>query len=382
MSTTSGSRGPAALALAAVLAAPLASGCGGPAHAAPAPPAALPPGQVRLQGVPDFVRIKEVEVSSEATPTEATGKVAFDEGRVSRVGAPVSGRILELRVQPGDHVRKGQPLVVIASPDAESAFADWIAARADAVLAEKNLERQRRLLADQAVSQKEVLQAEGDATKARAARARALGRLEVLGISPDDPNGRPSRYLLRSPIDGVVVERPANPGMEVRADSGASLVTVADLTRLWVLADVFERDVGSVTAGGRAEVRVAAWPGRVWQGKIAHVGDVVDPQTRTVKVRVEVQNPEQRLKPEMFARVTLSGGTAAQGLTVPAQAVLTDGAASAVVVALGDGRFERRTVEAGPERDGHVRILSGLAAGERVVVDGAIYLSAAATGVE
>jgi cobalt-zinc-cadmium efflux system membrane fusion protein len=378
--TTPLHRGPAALALAALLAAPLATGCGHPARAAPQP--ALPPGEVKLQHIPDFVRIAEVEVASESAPTEATAKVAFDEGRVSRIGAPVSGRVLELRVQPGDRVRKGQPLLVIASPDAESAFADFVAARADAALAEKNLERQRRLLADQAVSQREVLQAESEATKARAGRARALARLEVLGIAPDDPTARPSRYLLRAPIDGVVVERPATPGMEVRADSGTPLVTVADLSRLWVLADVFERDVGAVAVGARAEVRVAAWPARTWEGKVTHVGDVVDPQSRTVKVRVEVSNPDQKLKPEMFARVSLRGAAAPPGLAVPSQAVLSDGAGSAVVVALGEGRFERRTIEAGPERDGHVRVLAGLAPGERVVTDGAIYLSAAATGVE
>ena len=366
-----------------LLLAPLAAGCGRDARAAPPPPpAALPPGEVKLQAVPEFVRVAPVEVSSATVATEATGKVAFDEGRVSRVGAPVSGRVTELRVQPGDRVRKGQPLLVIASPDAESAVADYVAARADAALAERNLERARRLLADQAVPQKEVQQAESDATKARAARARALGRLEVLGIPPDDPGARPSRYLLRAPIDGVVVDRPANPGMEVRADSGTPLVTVADLSRLWVLADVYERDVARVTAGGRAEVRVAAWPGKVFEGKVTYVGDVVDPQSRTVKVRVEVQNPDHKLKPEMFARVALAGAAAAPALTVPSQAVLSDGAASAVVVARGDGRFERRTIEAGPEHEGRVRVLAGLAPGESVVVDGAIYLSAAAMGLE
>jgi cobalt-zinc-cadmium efflux system membrane fusion protein len=120
----------------------------------------------------------------------------------------------------------------------------------------------------------------------------------------------------------------------------------------------------------------------VFEGKVTYVGDVVDPQSRTVKVRVEVQNADQRLKPEMFARIALRGPAAGPALAVPSQAVLSDGALSAVVVALGDGRFERRTIEAGPERDGRVRVLAGLAPGERVVVEGAIYLSAAATGVE
>jgi cobalt-zinc-cadmium efflux system membrane fusion protein len=328
------------------------------------------------------VKLAEVQVSTDGGTIEATGKVAFDEGKVSRVASPVSGRVVELRVQVGDRVRRGDPLVLIASPDAESAVADFVAARADEAVAQRALERASRLYADRAVSLKEVQQAEGDATKAHAARARAEARLEVLGIDPAAPKTRATRYALRAPIDGVVVERAATQGMEVRADTGAPLATVADLGRLWVLADVYERDLSAVFRGEQAEVRVAAWPGRSFAGQVTHVGDLVDPQSRTVKVRVEVTNRELRLKPEMFARVALRGTAGAPGLSVPSQAVLSDGAASAVMIAAGGGRFEKRTVEAGPEQDGRVRILSGLKAGERVVVDGAIYLQAAAAGIE
>jgi len=167
----------------------------------------------------------------------------------------------------------------------------------------------------------------------------------------------------------------------VRADTGAPLVTVADLARLWVAADVYERDLALVAPGGKAEVRVAAYPGRTFEGKVTHVGETVDPQSHTVKVRIELVNPDLALKPEMFARVLLRGGTGAAALTVPAQAILSDGDASAVIVALADGRFQKRTIESGPEQDGRVRVLSGIAPGDRVVVDGALYLKAAADGM-
>jgi membrane fusion protein, heavy metal efflux system len=289
--------------------------------------------------------------------------------------------VVELLVRPGDRVRKGQGLLAIASPDAESAVSDYVAAVADKAVADRNLERQRRLFADQATAYKEVLQAESEDTKAAAALARAQGRLEVLGIDPAAHAMR-SRFVLRSPIEGIVVERPALAGMEVRADSGAPLVTVADLSRLWVLADVYERDLGLVTAGQRATVRVAAYPGRTFEGTVIHVGELVDPQTRTVKVRIDVANPTLDLKPEMFARVGFAGRPAAgPGVTVPTSALLSDGDASAVIVALGEGRFQKRTVESGPESDGRVRVLSGIRPGEKVVVDGALYLKSAIEGM-
>jgi RND family efflux transporter MFP subunit len=148
-----------------------------------------------------------------------------------------------------------------------------------------------------------------------------------------------------------------------------------------VLADVYERDLALVAAGRPATIRVPAWPDRAFAGTVAHVGDVVDPATRTVKVRVDVDNPQRALKPEMFARVTLAAAPGAPALSIPSEALLADGPGSAVIVALGGGRFEKRAVESGPEHDGRVRVLSGLRDGEQVVVDGAIYLRAAIEGM-
>lgn len=340
-----------------------------------------PPGEVRLEPPPEFLRVAPVTEASEPFVTAATGRVAFDEERVSRVASPVSGRVVELLAHVGDRVRKGQGLLVIASPDAQSAVADQVAALADQAVAVRNLERQRRLFADQAVPYKEVLQAEGDATKAAAAVARADGRLEVLGIDPRSPEVRASRFVLRAPLEGVVVERPAFPGMEVRPDSGTPLVTVADLGRLWVVADVYERDVGRVAAGQAATVRLTAEPGHAFAARVQHVGELVDPATRTVKVRLEVKNPGLELKPEMFARVVIQGtASPTPTLTVPSAAVLSDGDASSVVVAQGEGRYAKRTIEVGGEQDGRVRVLSGLRAGEQVVVEGALLVKAEIEG--
>lgn len=334
------------------------------------------PGETHLSAPPPFLKIAAVTESTDSGVAAATGRVTFNEDRVSRVASPLNGRILELLVQPGDRVKKGQPLMVIASPDAQGAIADLIAAEADLSVARKNLERTRRLYADQAVPQKDVLQAEGDFTKAEAAVDRARGKLEVLGI---DPRQKTARFTLRAPIDGTCVERPATAGMEVRADAGAPLLTIADLGSLWVLADVYERDLGQVATGQAAAIRVPAYPSESFTGKVSHVGDLVDPQTRTVKLRVVVDNKEGRLKPEMFAKVMLSAAQvqgAPKILIVPAEAVLSDGEASAVIVARDGGRFQKRTIEVGAEQDGKVRILAGLSPGEKVVVEGALFIKA------
>jgi cobalt-zinc-cadmium efflux system membrane fusion protein len=358
------------------------AGCSRPAE----PPAgatnvAAPPGELRLTEVPDFVKVAPVQQATEASVTPATGKVGFDEERVSRIASPVSGRVVELLAHPGDRVRRGQGLLVIASPDAQAAVADQVAAEADLAVARRNLERVRRLYAEQAVPGKDVQQAEGDATKAAAALARAASRMEVLGIDPAAPDAHGARFVLRAPIEGVVVERPAFPGMEVRPDSGTPLVTVADLKRLWVMADVYERDLGRVAVGQKATVRVASSPARSWEGTVTHIGELVDAATRTVKLRIEVDNARLELKPEMFARVLVQGSAAGSAaLSVPSSAVLSDGDGSAVVLALGGGRFQKRTIEAGAEQDGRIHVVTGLAAGDQVVVDGALFLKAAIEG--
>jgi len=174
----------------------------------------------------------------------------------------------------------------------------------------------------------------------------------------------------------VVVERTALPGSEVRADAAAPLVTISDLSRVWVLADVYERNLAYVKAGQTADLTVASYPGTVFKARIDHVGDVVDPQTRTVKIRLSAENREHRLKPEMFARVTLPLEGPHAAVTVPSSAVLTDGENNVVMVVTGENRFAKRNVEVGAQMDGRTTIISGVHPGERVVVEGALFLKA------
>jgi cobalt-zinc-cadmium efflux system membrane fusion protein len=329
----------------------------------------LDPGGRKIQ----YLKYAEAAVAGTAVVSAATGKVAFDEDHTSRVGSPLSGRVESLLVKPGDVVRKGQPLLTIVSPEVESSIAELRAAEADLSLQQRTLERTRALFADQAVARKDVSQAESDLLKAQASRERARARLTLLGINPGDHT---SRFTLRAPIAGTVVERQALPGAEVRGDAGTPLVTISELDRVWVFADVYERDLASVTAGQTGQVTVASYPGVSFPARIEHVGEVEDAQSRTVKVRLIAENPEHKLKPEMFARVILPLSGPAAAVTVPGSAVLTDGDANVVIVSPSEGKFAMRKVQVGSEVDGRLAVLSGLRPGERVVVDGALFVKA------
>lgn len=321
-----------------------------------------------------FVRLAEVKAAVESDVATATGKVSFNENVTSRVASPVSGRVQELHVQPGDKVKKGQSLVTIASPDVEGARAEAIQADSDLQTATRELDRARSLYGEQAISQKELQSAEQDLIKARSNVERTKARLQVLGVTAKDFG---ASYVLRSPLDGTVVNRDLLPGQEVRADGATPLITVADLSKLWVLADVYERDLARVRVGDVAAVTVAAWPGASWKGTVTHVGEVVDPSTRTVKVRVEVPNPDGRLKPEMFAQVTLTRTDPEPTVTIPVSAVISDGERSRVIVADAQGNFRAREVAVGPEHAGQVRVLEGLEPGEKIVVQGALFVNSA-----
>jgi cobalt-zinc-cadmium efflux system membrane fusion protein len=170
-----------------------------------------------------------------------------------------------------------------------------------------------------------------------------------------------------------VVERNVLVGQEVRGDAAQALLTITDLSTVWVLADVYEQDLALVTTGAEVAVRVPAYPNETFTGKVLYVGDVVDATTRTVKVRCVVPNLDGRLKPEMFAKVDLHDDGTHPTLRVPDKAVLLDGDKSEVVLAV-KGKFRLRTVHTGPEVDGYIRILDGLEPGDVVVTEGALFI--------
>jgi cobalt-zinc-cadmium efflux system membrane fusion protein len=319
----------------------------------------------------DFIKIEPVVESAGATSVSLPGRVGFDEDHTQRVASPIDGRAVSLLAKAGEKVRAGQPLVELSSPNVGQLQADAQKAMSDLAVAEKAVERVHKLQAEGAVAEKDVTQAEGDLRKARSDHARSTAQLKSLGISPSDPA---VNVALRAQIAGVVVERNVLVGQEVRADQAAPLVTISNLDTVWVQADAYEQDLSLVAEGDAVTIRVPAYPGETFPGKVGHVGDVVDPVTRTVKVRCVADNKGHKLKPEMFAKVDVQNAAGRKLVLVPAKAVLNEGDKSLVIVATEGNVFRARRVEVGPETDGQVRILSGVRPGEKIVTDGAIFM--------
>lgn len=349
------------------------------ATATPAPAPQGPAADKKIQievkpGSPwlDFIKVESVRPSASGATVMLTGRVTFNEDHTQRVASPVDGRVLAIKVQPGDKVKAGQTLLTLTSPQVAQLQSDFQKAAQDLSVAQKALDRANKLKADGAISEKELAQLEADFAKAKSERGRVEAQLKVLGIGAGQPTVVQAQ--LASQIAGMVVERAVLVGQEVRADAAQPLITVADLDTVWVMADVYEQDLALARVGAKVKVTVPAYPGETFPGTVSYVGAVVDPTTRTVKLRCQVANPDGKLKPEMFAKVELESENAAQALVVPARAVLNDGERSEVLVAEKGGIFKIRRVEVGPEVDGNVRVLQGLEPQEVVVTDGALFL--------
>jgi membrane fusion protein, heavy metal efflux system len=310
------------------------------------------------------------------------GRVAFDEARVAHVFSSVSGRVTKVLGGFGQRVGRGDTLAVIESPDLGSAWSDLLKARADVAAAEREFERQRDLWEHRAAAERDFEAAQSNAAKARAEVERAQLRLRMLHASDSGPATQ--EFLLRSPISGEIVNRAATPGLEVQGmlSSGSvvgELFTVGDIGRVWVWGDVYERDLGKVLRGQKIEISSVAYPGRVIAGIVDFVGNTLDPQTHTARIRCEVPNADRALKPEMFVTLSIELERR-ETLALPRNAVVRAGDRQTVYVEDGktpDGRsrFRERPIAVGEPDDGWVGVRSGLEPGERVVVSGAILLS-------
>jgi cobalt-zinc-cadmium efflux system membrane fusion protein len=350
----------------------LGSGCNASATVTPAEARAhdsihIEPGSPKL----DYIKVEAVQESDAAGSVHLTGRVTFDEDHTQRLAAPIDGRVTKLLVQLGDVVKQGQSLVELSSAHVAELHADAQKAGQDLSVASKSVDRANKLKLEGAISDKEVAQIESDFKKAEAEAARSEAQLRSLSIAASGSNFNAS---LRAQIPGTVVERNILVGQEVRADGAAPLVTITDLDTVWVLADLYEQDLGIVTQGSPVVVHVPAYPAESFAGRIEHVGEVLDPTSHTVKVRCVVPNPQNRLKPEMFAKVDLTESAGKKAIVVSSKAILTDAEHARVIVASEGNVFRQRIVEMGPEVDGKVRVLSGLAVGDKVVTDGAIFL--------
>ena len=299
------------------------------------------------------------------------GRLVWNEDRTVRVFAPFAGRVTKIDVRPGDRVKAGQTLAVLAAPELGAAQSEARKAEQDYQLAQKNLARVQELHAAGVAPAKDLQTAQADLARTRAERERTLARLKLYGTA----NTVDQSLQLKSSIDGVVVERNLNPGQEIRPDSQGdkALFVVSDPTQLWFLLDVAEKDVGLVKPGTEVRLQSTSLGDDEVRGKVLHVADVVDPQTRSVKVRGTVDATDQRLKAEMFI-VGKIKVPAPGGFLVPARAVYLRGEQHYAFVDAGGGRYERRAVKLGPLASGNQVILEGLGATDKVVVEGSLLL--------
>lgn len=300
------------------------------------------------------------------------GRLVWDEDRTVRVFSPLGGRVQSISVRLGQAVRAGQTLALIEAPDLGAAQSDARKAEQDDLLAQKNLARVSELLEAGVAPAKDQQVAQAEAARAAAERARTRARLKLYG---NVAGAVDQRFALSVPIAGVVVERNVNPGQELRADAQGDkgLFVITDPTRLWFVLDVSEADIGAVKPGAEVQIGATMLGEDTITGKIANVADFVDPQSRTVKVRGSIENPRRRVKAEMFVTAALKVPSA-RGFIVPAKAVYLRGEQNYVFVDAGDGRYVRKPVRLGPTTNGHQVVLEGLAADEKVVVDGSLLL--------
>jgi membrane fusion protein, heavy metal efflux system len=345
-------------------------------------------GEIRLSAAlinSGQVRLEPVTAAAEAVTIRTSGKAAFDEEHLSYVSSPLVGRVVEIRARPGQHVDAGAPLAVIDSPDLGMASSEFIKARADLILAERTSKLAQELLAAKAMARKEYQKAEDEFVKAQTELRRTRERLLSLGVPaaeldvPLDALHVRAQFTLTAPISGTVVERTLTLGQMVGGDPAQRLFLIAELTTVWVVADIYEKDLARIRPDQDVTVDAAAWPERHFHGRIGYVGDTVDANSRTVKVRVTVDNQQRLLKPEMFVTATVHTASSVTVLTVPLAAVHGEGSAQPFVfVAADETRVVRRAVTLGPKVDDRVVVAAGLAATDRVVTQGSILLKAEA----
>ena len=298
--------------------------------------------------------------------------VEADPARLVRVLPPLAGRITQLKVQLGEQVERGQPLVVLDSPDLGTAYADYERAKANLALAIKNRDRLRDLVRTSAIAVRELQQAETDAINAEAERQRAEARLKQIGVDPEAPT-RSRTVTISAPVSGSIIDLTVAPGAYWN-DATAALMTVADLSTIWVTANVPEKDTALVAKGQPVEIVFSAYPGEVFKGEVLFVSNVLDPDTRRTKVRINLENPEARFKPGMFASVTFFAPKQTIPM-VPTTALFLKDDVSQVFVEVAPWRFESRRVDVGFQQGDEAAIRNGLSAGDRVVTRGGVLLN-------
>jgi cobalt-zinc-cadmium efflux system membrane fusion protein len=322
-----------------------------------------------------YLRVEKAEASPVSALEPLHGRIAYDDNVTARVSPSIAGRVVKIGAQAGDKVAAGQPLLWLDSPDYAQALADLHKAELDLRQKQLSLGRAKMLFEGEVLARKDFESAENDMHQSEAEAERARARFRNLNPVGSIKEG----FALRAPLSGIVTERQANPGTEVRPDAPGPLYVITNPARLWVIVELPEKDLAKVRVGQPVTVEVDAYPDEHFPAKILAIGDVVDPATRRVAVRCQLPNDKHLLKPEMYARVTPS----AEGVPlprVPNPALVTEGLHTYLFVETEPGVLERRLVVLAFRGQEASYVKEGLAAGERVVTAGALLLNAELAG--
>jgi cobalt-zinc-cadmium efflux system membrane fusion protein len=305
-----------------------------------------------------------------------TGNVTYNAFNTTPVITQVGGPVSRILVVPGEHVKTGQPMLEVSSPDYSQLLDAYLKAADSFRLSQKNYSRAQELYEHHAIAERDLEQAESDRNQAEADRNAAEQGMKILGIKdPSDLAKAPSsaQIPVLAPISGEVVERLVAPGQVVQAGQTQAF-TISDLSTVWVLANVYQTNLAFVRSGEGVIVQTDAYPDS-FHGRISYVSPALDPTTRTLQARIVVDNPGEKLKRDMYCTVSVAAGSFSNVIAVPDSSILRDDNNQPFVyVANGENQFGRRDVELGASQNGQVQILKGISVGDRVVGDGSLFL--------
>lgn len=320
-----------------------------------------------------YLKIDVIHKGQVPTVEALQGFVTYNEDHTSRITSPLNGRVTQIFSKVGDKVKLGQSLAMLDSPDFGQANADLMKAESDLKLKEQAYERAKNLYEHEVLAKKEFENAESLFTQAKAEYQRALGRLKNYGVSKNN------NFILSTKIAGTVTERQINPGSEVKIDNPNPLFIVSDPKHLWINIEVPEKDLDKVRIGQHLKIDSSAFPDTPFKAKVILISKVLNPETRRIVVRCEMDNADEKLKPEMYVYATPLDGEAELAY-VPNDAIITEGVKSYIFIEKTPGTIEKRLVKVAYQGHQNSFITEGVTEGERVVISGTLLLNSEITG--
>jgi len=317
------------------------------------------------------IKVEAIQQQLLAEQLTAVGEVSFAEDNVVRIYPVVSGTVEKIFVSLGDYVQKGQPLATLLSMDMSQIQRDYNIAKSNFSVEEKNLARAQELFSAGMMSEKEFANARKDYNNAQSELNERTQILKLYGGSSSDLD---AIYNVSAPRSGYIVERSITEGTQIRNDNNTNIFTISDLKTVWVWANIHESDLSRVAEGDEVQVRTIAYPERIFKGSVKKIGTMLDPDSRVIKIRTELNNSEGLLKPEMFASIIVTSAHRLSIKAVPQMAVILENNRYYVMREIAKGKFEKVGLTIGRTFGDFYEVESGLNMGDRVVSDGSLFV--------